>query len=357
MTSDFEKRSPGSTENTGIPADFTAGGTRQGTSASGTTTGANQSGFGESMPSGGRLPNVDTAFGQRGTDSQSASQTTGTGGTGGIKDAAHREASSVKAEFGNAADTVRQGVAGLGDTAREKAYEGVEKGKSQITSSIGDFAAAVRKASDELGQRDQSMAAGLVREVANGLEQATGAIHGRSVQDLSRSVAAFARRQPTTFLIGAALAGVALGRFARASGEHASSGGQSFGSQRWNDDRSDRYGGDRGRYADDLAENDGGVSASGLTPGRSAASRPVAPPVSAGTVTPRHGAAPGSAGTTTTVTGSTSGARPDSLSTGSTASGSGTSGSGTSAPAEGPSGAVLGHGSGSFNPEGGRDVR
>src|SRR3546814_8212169 len=92
--------------------------------------------------------------------------------------------------------------------------------KEAVAGGMDDFAAAVRKASDELGERDRSMAANMVREVANGLEQASRSVHGQSLQDVTRSVADFARQQPTTFLVGAALAGLALGRFVRASGEH-----------------------------------------------------------------------------------------------------------------------------------------
>lgn len=344
MTSDFEKRSTGSTEATGMPADVTASGVRQGYTGTGSTSGTNQSGFGDSLPEGQRLSGVETAFGQRGSSGNDAGSRT----DGGVADAARREAQSAKAEFGSATDTVRQGVSSLGETAREKAYEGVEKGKSQITSSIDDFAAAVRKASDELGERDQSMAANLVREVANGLEQATGAIQGKSVQDLTRSVASFARRQPTTFLIGAALAGVALGRFARASSDHSDTGSRSASG--WNE-------GDSGRYDEGLYRNDGGAtrsSGSGLTPGRSASATPVSPPVSAGTTAPRSA-------TVASTTGSPfGGSATDRLSTGATTSslGSGSAGStGTRAPGEGPSDAVLGHGSGSFNPKGDHDVR
>lgn len=352
MTSDFEKRSQGWTETTGSPA---------GSGSAGNTTGNTQSGYGQPLRSGESLPNVDTAFGQRDTGGQGSSNQQGSGSQQASADkdrfanAVDRETGSAKAELSSATETVKQGVSSLGETARAKASEGVEKGKAQITSSIGDFAAAVRKASDELGERDQSMAAGLVREVANGLEQATSSIEGQSLQDLSRSVASFARRQPTTFLIGAALAGIALGRFARASGEHAS---PDRGRSAWDDDR--RYGssGRDDRYDRDLYRNDGGDTRS-YESGRSAASTPVSPPVSAGTTAPRSSTVTGGSSFGASTSGSSS---AGTISGGSTVSGyrsdSPSQGSVTgAAPAEGPSDAVLGHGSGSFNPQGGRDVR
>lgn len=135
---------------------------------------------------------------------------------------AGQEAGAAREEARKLGETVRQQAGDLAGKAKERAYEGAETGKETVAGGLDDFAAAVRKASDELGDRDQSMASKLVREVAGGLEDASRSIHGHSIEDLTRSVASFARRRPTTFLVGAALAGVALGRFARASGEHTS---------------------------------------------------------------------------------------------------------------------------------------
>lgn len=137
-----------------------------------------------------------------------------------VRAAATREADSAREEASRAGQSVRSEASRLASGAKEKAMEQAEAGKSIAAENLNDFTAAVRKASEELGERDQSMAANLVREAASGLEQVAGAIQGKSVQELTRSVAGFARRQPAAFLIGAALAGVALGRFARASGEH-----------------------------------------------------------------------------------------------------------------------------------------
>lgn len=168
-----------------------------------------------------------------------------------VRDSLAREASSAHDEAQKAKNTVADEATRLASSAREKAYEGVESGKNYAAGSLTDFTAAIKKASDELGERDQSMAANLVREAASGLEQVSVAIEGKSVQQLTRSVADFARRQPAAFLIGAALAGVAIGRFAKASSEHsesdyATSGStarESYGAGSYNRDRSSSYGG------------------------------------------------------------------------------------------------------------------
>ncbi|MEF2549835.1 hypothetical protein VQ042_00450 [Aurantimonas sp. A2-1-M11] len=136
------------------------------------------------------------------------------------RDRIRQETESAKAEAGKATDNLRDAASDLSGKARQRAQEEGERGKETVASGLDDFAAAVRKASDELGTRDQSMASSLVREVAGGLEQASKTIHGKDVGELTRSVARFARERPATFLAGAALAGLALGRFARSSSEH-----------------------------------------------------------------------------------------------------------------------------------------
>ncbi len=136
------------------------------------------------------------------------------------KERGAEEFDAAKRESRRAADTAREAASDFTRQARQKAEEQGEQGKESVAGGLDDFAAAVRKASDELGERDQSMASQLVREVAGGLEQASKTIHGKDIGELTQSVARFARERPTTFLVGAALAGLALGRFARASGEH-----------------------------------------------------------------------------------------------------------------------------------------
>jgi len=131
-----------------------------------------------------------------------------------------REGASARDAASQAAGSIRDQAASLASGVRETAEAKAETGISAAASSLDDFTAAIRKASDELGERDQSMAAQLVREAASGLEQASGALKGKSVGEVTQSLAGFARRQPAAFLVGATLAGIALGRFARASSDH-----------------------------------------------------------------------------------------------------------------------------------------
>lgn len=140
------------------------------------------------------------------------------------KSAIASETDAARDQMRQAGDRLRDEASNIANRAKGVISGQAQEGKETVASGMNDFAAAVRRASDELGERDQSMAASLVREVAGGLEDASRAIHGRSVGDLTRSVGDFARRQPTAFLLGATVAGIALGRFIKATEERSEDG-------------------------------------------------------------------------------------------------------------------------------------
>ena len=135
-------------------------------------------------------------------------------------DAVGRESEAVREEARKVAGTFRDEASNLASSLKEKVEAQAKDGITVAATSLEDFTAAIRKASDELGARGQSMVASMVRQAASGLEDASSSIKGKSLGDITHSLAGFARQQPAAFLIGAVLAGVAIGRFAKASGDH-----------------------------------------------------------------------------------------------------------------------------------------
>ncbi|GHC72424.1 hypothetical protein [Limoniibacter endophyticus] len=131
-----------------------------------------------------------------------------------------RETEMAKAKLEEGKEQLAHDFSSATSSLKDEAIREAESGKNQAADGLRDFTAAIRKASEELGERDQSMAAGFAREAASGLEHFAGSLKGKNVQELTHSIAGFARKQPAAFLVGAALAGVALGRFAKASGAH-----------------------------------------------------------------------------------------------------------------------------------------
>ncbi|MCF3933120.1 hypothetical protein L1787_06785 [Acuticoccus sp. M5D2P5] len=140
-----------------------------------------------------------------------------------VKDNIDRETKAAKEKIDEAAETVRDSAEHAGADVKNAAHAYAEEGKKYAASHISTFASAVRRASDELSERDQGIAARVVTEAADGLEQVANSISNKSVDEMVVSVERFARRNPSAFVIGTVLAGVALGRFAKSSSDRAAS--------------------------------------------------------------------------------------------------------------------------------------
>lgn len=136
-----------------------------------------------------------------------------------VKDNVQREANSASEKLREAKDTAAGEIQGLAGKAQDAASHYVDEGRQVAAGHLTTFADAVRKASDELAEKDQGVAARLVTEAADGLEKVANSVSGASVDEMMSSVNAFARQNPGAFVIGSVLAGIALGRFAKASAE------------------------------------------------------------------------------------------------------------------------------------------
>lgn len=136
---------------------------------------------------------------------------------GSMKQDAARAAQAAKEQGAAALEQAKEGVRALGGEAKERAARYAESQKEALGEHLHQFARSVRDASDELGRRDQTMASQFVRQAAGGLESLSKSVSGSSLEDIVGSVRAFGRANPAAFIGGAVLAGLAIGRFARAS--------------------------------------------------------------------------------------------------------------------------------------------
>jgi len=147
-----------------------------------------------------------------------------------VKDEAMRQGTAALQQIKEGAQSVTEGakeqVSQLAEQAKERASRYAEDQKQVVTQHLDDFAQAVREASDTLSQHDQTMASHVVRQAASGLESLSRSVAGANMQDMVTSVRNFGRANPIAFLGGAMLAGLAIGRFARASGHPEAGGGQ-----------------------------------------------------------------------------------------------------------------------------------
>jgi hypothetical protein len=131
---------------------------------------------------------------------------------------------SPKEMAAKAAQTVKQEAQSFAASAQDKAKDRVEQTKETATRTLGDFANAVRKAGDELSQSDQSVASRMVQKAADGLEGLSRSVADKRPEELLDSVREFGRRNPTAFIAGAVLIGLAVGRFIKSSSDGGSQG-------------------------------------------------------------------------------------------------------------------------------------
>jgi hypothetical protein len=126
-------------------------------------------------------------------------------------------ADEAKQTARSAYDRAKADAEVIGEEAKERASEFAEQRKTEVAESLDQFAKAIERASDELRDSDQTLAGQMVREAADGLGQLSRSIGGATTPELVDSLRNFGRRNPAAFLGGAVLAGLALGRFARAT--------------------------------------------------------------------------------------------------------------------------------------------
>lgn len=122
--------------------------------------------------------------------------------------------------------TVMQEAAQFASSAQDKVKEEANRRKETATEAINDFASAVRRAADELSQNDRSTAGQMISKAADGLEGLARTLSEKRPEELLQDVRAFGRSNPVAFAAGAALVGVALGRFLRSSTPDGATSGQ-----------------------------------------------------------------------------------------------------------------------------------
>jgi hypothetical protein len=123
----------------------------------------------------------------------------------------------AKELIGQAGQTLKAEAQSFASAAQDRVRSEAQKGTQAGAKTLGDFANAVRKAGEELASADQSPASRLVRQAADGLESLSRDLAGKEPGDLLNAVRDFGRRNPAAFIGGAVLAGIAIGRFVRAS--------------------------------------------------------------------------------------------------------------------------------------------
>lgn len=140
---------------------------------------------------------------------------------------ARPDQSSAKQMASEAAQAIKQEARSFAEAAKEKVADQAEQHKATATDALGEFANAIRRAGEELSNGEQSVTGRMVKHAADGLEGLSRSVSEKRPEELLSSLRQFGRENPTAFIAGSVLAGLALGRFMRSSEQH----GQASGSQ------------------------------------------------------------------------------------------------------------------------------
>ena len=117
-------------------------------------------------------------------------------------------------------EQVKQVVSETGAQARHLFAEGVDQLREQASEGQHKLAGGFRSLADQLRQMSDrtdgsGMAADLIEQVSRRTSDAASWLESREPGDLVNEVRRFARQRPGMFLVGAAVAGVLVGRLTR----------------------------------------------------------------------------------------------------------------------------------------------
>jgi hypothetical protein len=173
--------------------------------------------------------------------SDSYGSVSSSGSDGGTSDAAGK-VDTAKHEAADLKDTAAAGAADVLGTAKDEASSVVGEAKAQAKDLYAQsqrelkdqagaqqqrIAAGLRSVGDELGSMAANsdgtgVASDLVQQVSTRLSSAASWLGDRDPSSVLDEVKRFARRRPGTFILGAAIAGIVVGRLTRALAANAS---------------------------------------------------------------------------------------------------------------------------------------
>jgi hypothetical protein len=169
------------------------------------------------------------------------------------------DSSQGQQKAGEVADQAKQQAGQVVDQAKEQAGQVVDQAKEQATSqlstqkdraadSLGTVADALRQSGKHLRDNDQQGFAGYADKAAERVEQFSGQLRGKDVQEIVRDVERYARQQPAVFLGGAFVLGLLGARFLKSTAQREEN--DEGGDYRYDRYRPSAYAGSyRGQYA------------------------------------------------------------------------------------------------------------
>ena len=141
------------------------------------------------------------------------------------KAAAHDASTQAKSVVNDVTEQAKSVAHDAKETIKSEVTARADAAKGAAAQEVGNVASALRKAASE--SRTGSPQERTFGQIADTLADASDAISNKDLGTALSDVGNFARRNPLTFLAGAALAGFAVSRFAKASERNAATPHQS----------------------------------------------------------------------------------------------------------------------------------
>lgn len=123
----------------------------------------------------------------------------------------------MKAKSRQVADKVRTEVSAATERLRRRAGENVESQREQAATMVGDLGGAIRRAAEELHERNDDRVAEWAEAIAEQCEKASSYLAERDLRTLGSELSNAARRRPGLAIGGMFLVGLAAARFLKAS--------------------------------------------------------------------------------------------------------------------------------------------
>ncbi len=162
-------------------------------------------------------------------------------------------------KVGQVADQAKEQAGQVVDQAKQQATSQLSSQKDRAADSLGTVADALRQTGKHLHENDQHGLEHYANKAAERVEQVSGQLREKDVQEIVRDVERYARQQPAIVLGGAFVLGLLGARFLKSTAQREDNGGPSDYR-----DRGNQSGGYRPGY---YARAYGGRYGGGATPG------------------------------------------------------------------------------------------
>ena len=134
-----------------------------------------------------------------------------------LKQHAKEAGSELKQQAKEITHQAGQAAGELMNQARSQVKSQITTGKDKAAGTIGTVAEALHTTGDQLRQKDQQMIGEYADRVAGVVDEFSGYLRERNVEDLTREAEDFARQRPGMFLTGAVALGFLAARFLKSS--------------------------------------------------------------------------------------------------------------------------------------------